>query len=177
MYQNFIPQYGLLQELLLLFRSRKIRVTVCLYAPTEVYHHRIIDVLNVGVPFHLVSILNDQGPGVKAIVRLTSSLRGQLIKRFSTLLPNTPIFFVEKMREAFALQKASHNFPIKILAYFRYIQSIVRLTSSLRGQLIKCFTTFFTKCTDIFVEKMREAFAMQKASHNFPIKILAYFRY
>ena len=86
MYQNFIPQYGLLQEFLLLFRSRKIQVTVCLYAPTEVYHHRITDVLNVGVPFHLVSILNDQGSDVQAILRLTSSLRGQLIKCFTTLL-------------------------------------------------------------------------------------------
>ena len=30
-------------------------------------------------------------------------------------------------------------------------------TSSPRGQLVKCFTTKFT---DIFVEKVREAFAM-----------------
>ena len=35
------------------------------------------------------------------------------------------------------------------------VQSIVRLKSSLRGQ-------FTIKCTDIFVEKMREAFAPQK---------------
>ena len=34
-----------------------------------------------------------------------SSLRGQLVKCFKTLLPNTLIFFVEKTREAFALQK------------------------------------------------------------------------
>ena len=46
-----------------------------------------------------------QGPVVQSIVSLTSSLRGQLLKVFMTLLPNPLIFFVEKMREAFALQK------------------------------------------------------------------------
>ena len=51
------------------------------------------------------------------------------------------------------------------------VQSIVSLTSSLRGQLVKCFTT------DIFVEKMREAFTMQKLLSLFQQKILAYIRY
>ena len=46
-----------------------------------------------------------QGPVVQSIVSLTSSLRGQLVKCFTTLQPNTLKFFVEKMREAFALQK------------------------------------------------------------------------
>ena len=46
-----------------------------------------------------------QGPVVQSIVSLTSSLRGQLVKCFMTLLLSTLIFFVEKMREAFALQK------------------------------------------------------------------------
>ena len=45
------------------------------------------------------------GPVVQSIVSLTSSLRGQLVKCFTTLLPNILIFFVEKMREAFAMQK------------------------------------------------------------------------
>ena len=44
--------------------------------------------------------LEQQGPVVQSIVSLTSSLRGQLVKCFMTLLPNTLIFFVEKMREA-----------------------------------------------------------------------------
>ena len=57
----------------------------------------------------------DLGPVVRSIVSLTSSLRGQLVKCFTTLLPNTLIFFVEKMIEAFAL----HTFSTKILAYFR----------------------------------------------------------
>ena len=44
-------------------------------------------------------------PVVQSIVSLTSSLRGQLVKCFMTLSSNTLIFFAEKMREAFALQK------------------------------------------------------------------------
>ena len=61
----------------------------------------------------------DQGPVVQSIVSLTSSLRGQLVKCFTTLLPNTPKIFVEKMREAFAQQKLVTFFQQQILAYFR----------------------------------------------------------
>ena len=57
----------------------------------------------------------DQGPVVQSILSLTSSLRGQLIKCFITLLPNTMIFFVEKIGEAFA----SHIFSTKNIAYIR----------------------------------------------------------
>ena len=60
-----------------------------------------------------------QGPVVQSIITLTSSLRGQLIKCFTTLLPNTLIYFDEKMREAFALQKLLTFFQQKILAYLR----------------------------------------------------------
>ena len=56
-------------------------------------------------------------PGCSKHLSLTSSLRGQLVKCFTTLLLNTLIFFVEKMREA---AKASHIFQQKILAHFRY---------------------------------------------------------
>ena len=45
--------------------------------------------------------------------------------------------------------------------------------SLLRGQL-KCYKP---KYTDIFVEKIREAFAMQKLLTFFQQKILTYFRY
>ena len=80
-------------------------------------------------------MLNNQGQGpvVQSIVSLTSSfrgelikvsltslLRGQLVKPFTTLLLNTLIFFIEKMREAFALQKHLTLFQQKILAYIRY---------------------------------------------------------
>ena len=51
------------------------------------------------------------------------------------------------------------------------VQSIVSLTSSLRGQLIKCFFTLKPKILKFFVEKMREAF------HIFQQKIMAYFIY
>ena len=60
------------------------------------------------------------GPVVQSIVSSTSSLRGQLVKSFTTLLPNTHIFFVEKMREAFAMQRLLIFFQQKILAYLRY---------------------------------------------------------
>ena len=39
---------------------------------------------------------------------------------------------------------------------------MVSLTSALRAQLVKCFYDFINKYTDIFVEKMREACALQK---------------
>ena len=59
------------------------------------------------------------GRVVQSIVSLTGSLRGQLVKRFITLLPNTLIFFVEKMREAFAVQRLFVFFQQKILVYIR----------------------------------------------------------
>ena len=46
------------------------------------------------------------------------------------------------------------------------VQRVVSLTSSLRAQLIKCFTTI-TNYTKFFVEKMKAAFALQKLSHIF----------
>ena len=73
-----------------------------------------------GLPIHLNLYARAQGPVVQSMVSLTSSLRGQLVKCFTTLLLSTLIFFVEKMREAFALQKLLTFFQQKILAYFRY---------------------------------------------------------
>ena len=61
-----------------------------------------------------------QGPVVQSMVSLTSSLRGQLVKCFTTLGPNTLNIFDEKMREAFALQKLLSMFQQKLLANFRY---------------------------------------------------------
>ena len=52
-----------------------------------------------------LKLLENQGPVVQSIVNLTSSLRGQFIKSFTSLYPNTLKFFVAKMREAFALPK------------------------------------------------------------------------
>ena len=56
-----------------------------------------------------------QGPVVQSIVSLTSSLKGQLVKCFTTLQPCTLIFFVEEI-----LQKLLTFFQQKILAYLRY---------------------------------------------------------
>ena len=64
-------------------------------------------------------ILASLGPVVHSFVSLTSSLRGQLVKCFTSLYPNTLKFFVEKMREAFALQKLLTFFRQKILTSFR----------------------------------------------------------
>ena len=49
----------------------------------------------------------------KSFVSVTNSFRCQLVKCFATSLPNTMIFLVGKMREAFALQKLSHFFSTK----------------------------------------------------------------
>ena len=59
----------------------------------------------------------DQGPVVLSIISLTSSLRGQLVKYFTTLSLNTVIFLLTKMREAVAMQKLLTLFQQKILAY------------------------------------------------------------
>ena len=42
------------------------------------------------------------------------------------------------------------------------VQSIVSLTNSLRGQLSLSVLPLYNQYTDIFVGKMREAFALQK---------------
>ena len=66
---------------------------------------------------------NHLGPVVQSIVSLTSSLRGQLVKCFMTLLPNTLIFLPEKCEKLLhctALQKLLAFFSTKILANVRY---------------------------------------------------------
>ena len=63
--------------------------------------------ISSGIGFRkLMNFKKDLGPVVQSIVSLTSSFRGQLVKCFTTLQPNTlNFFFVEKMRKASALQK------------------------------------------------------------------------
>ena len=55
----------------------------------------------------------NQGPVVQSIISLTSSIRGQHIKHVMTLLPITLLFFVEKMRVPFAMQKLLRFFNKK----------------------------------------------------------------
>ena len=73
-------------------------------------------------------------PVVQSIVSLTSSLRGQLVKYFTTLLPNTHKFFVENMREAFAMQKFSYFFD-KNFWYFSDI-SVLNFNETLTTSLV-----------------------------------------
>ena len=54
----------------------------------------------------LYMYFTDLGPVVQSIFNLMSSLRGQPVKHFATLLLNTLIFFVEKMKKAFAPKEA-----------------------------------------------------------------------
>ena len=49
--------------------------------------------------------------------KLTSSLRGQLVECFTTLLPITRIFFVEKMREASQLFSTKNIGIFEILKF------------------------------------------------------------
>ena len=58
------------------------------------------------------------GPVVQSIVTLRSSLRGQFVKCFWTGKENTLIFFVEKMREAFAMQKLLIFFSTKNIGIY-----------------------------------------------------------
>ena len=67
--------------------------------------------------------VEDLGPVVQSIVSLTSSLRGQLIKCFTTLLPNLLIFYVQKMRAAFALQKLLIFFSTRNNGIFKKLTS------------------------------------------------------
>ena len=58
--------------------------------------------------FKPISVDVNQGFVVQSIVSLTSSLRGQLVKCFTILKPNTLKFFVEKNERSFCNAKASH---------------------------------------------------------------------
>ena len=64
------------------------------------FMRKLNDRLYIALSAFVTSKDINQGPVVQSIVSLTSSLRGQLLKCFSTLKPNTLKFFVEKIREA-----------------------------------------------------------------------------
>ena len=62
------------------------------------------------------------GPVVQSIVSLTSSLRGQLVKCFTTLLPNALNFFVEKKnKRSFCIAKSSDFFFNKSIGIFEML--------------------------------------------------------
>ena len=58
------------------------------------------------------------GPVVQSINSFTSSLRGQLVKSFTTLLPNIQIIFVEKNVRRFCNAEASLIFFNKNIRIF-----------------------------------------------------------
>ena len=62
------------------------------------------------------------GQVVQSIVSLTSSLRGQLVKCLTTSQPYTLVFFVENMREAFALRKLLTIFSTKNIVIFEILR-------------------------------------------------------
>ena len=68
-----------------------------------------------------MQLMESLGPVVQSIVSLMSLLRGQLVKCFTTLKPNTLIFFVEIMREAFAMQKL-FTFSTKNIGLFEVLK-------------------------------------------------------
>ena len=62
-----------------------------------------------------------KGPVSQSIVSLTSSLRGELIKCFTTLKPNTQIFLLKKREKLLQNAKASHIFSTKIIDIFQIL--------------------------------------------------------
>ena len=62
-----------------------------------------------------------QGLVVQSIVSFTSLFRGELVKYFMTLLPNTLIFFIENNERCFCNAKASHIFSIKNIDLFQIL--------------------------------------------------------
>ena len=83
------------------------------------FQQKIFSVFGDKVIKHLTNKHLDLGPVVQSIVSLTSLLRGQLVKCFTTFQPNTLKFFVKKMREACA--KASHIFSTKNIGIFEIL--------------------------------------------------------
>ena len=67
--------------------------------------------------------------------------------------------------------KLTMSFVNKILDYLGLVvQSIVSLTSCLRGHLLKCFTILLPNTLKFFVEKMKELLHCKSISHFFDIE-------
>ena len=62
-----------------------------------------------------------KGPVIQSILSLMSLLSGQLGKCFTTLLPNTMIYFVEKIERSFCSAKASHIFSTINIGLFQIL--------------------------------------------------------
>ena len=100
---------------------RSVIIVMCDAVKCTKVLHFLVRICTVKIRTYYGKNAWDLGPVVQSIVSLTSSLRGQLVKYFTTLLLNTLIFFVEKMREAFALQKLFTFFFIKNIGIFEIL--------------------------------------------------------
>ena len=80
------------------------------------------------------------GPVVQSIVNLTSSLRGQLVKCFTTLKPNTLIFLVEKKKKK---EKLLHfkSFLTKNIGIFK----ILAFEILIQGSNMVCHALTFAR--------------------------------
>ena len=78
------------------------------------YRYLKINFLFPEIPLGNVCSVRYLDPVVQSIVGLTSSLRSQLVKCFTALIPNKLIFFLKNVR-SFCNAKTSPFFSIKIL--------------------------------------------------------------
>ena len=97
------------------------------------------------------------GPVVQSIVSLTSSLRGQLVKSFTTLQPNTLKFLVEKMRTA----KACHIFSRKNIGIFEKLPF-----ENLMKKLTNKVVSFEQPGSDIFAHQELKDIHIQTTSNH-----------
>ena len=73
-----------------------------------------------------------QGPVVHSIVSLTSSLVVKMLTVLVSIISNSQVFLLKKMRVAFANAKATHFFPAKILSYMPYVMNkVLTLTNDM----------------------------------------------
>ena len=61
------------------------------------------------------------GPVVQSVVSLTSSLVVKMLTVLVSTIPNSPVFFSEKMCVAFANTNATHIFSAKLSVYMLYL--------------------------------------------------------
>ena len=92
-----------------LLQKREVKIEYVLHSDIYLQSHE----RNVLTKFAAIKIL---GLVVQSIISLMSSFSGQHVKCFTTLLPNTLIFFVEKKLEKQLLT----FFQQKILTYMSY---------------------------------------------------------
>ena len=100
----------------------------------------------------LLQVYDSLGPVVQSIVNLTSSLRGQQFKCFTTLLPNILIFFVQENVRSFCNVKPFHILSIKNIGIFQLLMFEILMKHQLMMLLVlnnwalMFFCHFVTSC-------------------------------